>query len=79
MQKERLTGVSEHMSDRLDRLEEEDRRSAIKVAFIKFAVAVGFTVLAIWMIASEVGFNWKIALAVVLLAWANNISVSRHG
>ena len=78
MQKEKFTEASECMLNMLDGFE-EDRRSAIKVAVIKLAFSVGFTVPAIWLIVSEVGFNWKIALAVFLLAWANNISVSRHG
>jgi heme/copper-type cytochrome/quinol oxidase subunit 4 len=78
MQKEKFTEASEYMLNMLDGLE-EDRKSAIKVALIKLAFSVVITVPAIWLIVSEAGFNWKIALAVFLLAWANNISVSRHG
>lgn len=60
-------------------LKESDalKKKARKRAIAKLMISLILLGAGAWLVISQTGFNWKIAIGVFLLLWANNVSIDR--
>ena len=62
---------------KIDGLLKSEQKKDIKRAIVRLVISLILLGAGAWLVISQTGFNWKIALGAFLLLWANNVSIDR--